>query len=609
MNLRHSSTHQREDEPSRWTARLAITAGVAGGALWLALGRADPATLIRFADALTRDGRAAQVTVATLPAIQARALRVGAAWLGIALLFVLARWLGLRAAGPTRAELACTARRTGSRIGHFLREEPGHALALGAFLLLGAGLAGAGIDQPIRCDEATTWLNSVSRSWPTLLASYQTNNHMLYNALAKLACALGPQAPACLRVPALLAGVLAIPASYVAMRVHFGRDVGLLVAGALCTSLLLLDYATNGRSYTFLTLVFALLLVIAPYLVRTNSAAAWVGFALLASLGLAANPVMVYPLAISVVWLVARALAALRGKERKVFIERSLVAAAAVGVVVLAWYTPAYVATGFGPVRDVVRGSPWVPMGGSNGGGSDRLGPVGWLVRVVWRNWIYGRPETVAWLLLVGGAAGLVAGPTRRACREWWAAIVVGMGAVLWLSGAIPPPWIFVFLLPLGLGLCLAGVLAAVEALSGPRGSAARPALAVIGAVGLALAGVGPARSPQAGAGLPWYNGYPDAAEAAAYLREVLRPGDRIDALPEVVSPLMFHLVEEGTCARDEPSSCLLADGEVAPRIYFVDAGTAASRRRLEALRERSGMTPALARELPASRMLRFDRE
>jgi hypothetical protein len=600
----------KDDESSRWTARLAIAAGVAGGALWLALGLADPATLVPIADALTRDGRASQVTVATLPAIQARALRVGAAWLGIALLFALARWLGLRAAGPTRAELAGTARRTGSRIGRFLREEPGHALSLGAFLLLGASLAGAGIAQPIRCDEATTWLNSVSRSWPTLLSSYQTNNHILYSAFAKLACALGPQAPVCLRLPALLAGVLAIPASYVAMRVHFGRDVGLLVAGALCTSLLLLDYATNGRSYTFLTLLFALLLVIAPHLFGgIHSAAAWVGFTLLVSLGLGANPVMVYPLAIAVVWLVARALAALRGAERRAFIGRSLVAAAAVVVVVLAWYTPAYVATGFEPVRSVVRGSAWVPTGGLNGGESDRLGPVVWLVRAVWRNWTHGRSDAVAWLLLAGGAAGLVAGSTRRACREWGAAIVVGMGAVLWLSGAIPPTWIFVFLLPLGLGLCLAGVLAAVEALGGPRGPAARPALAVIGAVSLALAGVGPARSPQARAGLPWNNGYPDAAEAAAYLREVLRPGDRIDAPAEVAQPLMFHLVEQGTCARDDPSSCLLAEGEVAPRIYFVDAGFAASRTRLEALGERLKMTPGLARELSTSRILRFDRE
>ena len=70
-----------------------------------------------------------------------------------------------------------------------------------------------------------------------------------------------------------------------------------------------------------------------------------------------------------------------------------------------------------------------------------------------------------------------------------------------------------------------------------------------------------------------------------------------------------MHLVQQGTCSWDEPSSCLLADGEVAPRIYFVDAGFAASRRRLEALRERLGTAPALARELPASRILRFDRE
>jgi len=227
----------------------------------------------------------------------------------------------------------------------------------------------------------------------------------------------------------------------------------------------------------------------------------------------------------------------------------------------------------------------------------------------VWRDWTHGRPDAVAWLLLVGGAAGLVAGATRRACREWWAAIVVGVGGVLGLSGALPPTWIFVFLLPLGLGLCLAGLLAAIEAVAGARGAAARPALAVVGAVALALTGVGPARSPQAGAGVPWFIGYPDAAEAAAYLGDVLRPGDRIDAHEVVVPPLLFHLVQQGTCAKDEPYACLLADGDPAPRIYFVDAGSAASRRRLEALRDRLGTAPTLARKLPASQVLRFERE
>jgi hypothetical protein len=62
-------------------------------------------------------------------------------------------------------------------------------------------------------------------------------------------------------------------------------------------------------------------------------------------------------------------------------------------------------------------------------------------------------------------------------------------------------------------------------------------------------------------------------------------------------------------CARDEPSACLLAAGQEAPRIYFVDAGSAGSRRRLDTLRARLGATPELARELPASRILRFDPE
>jgi len=77
-----------------------------------------------------------------------------------------------------------------------------------------------------------------------------------------------------------------------------------------------------------------------------------------------------------------------------------------------------------------------------------------------------------------------------------------------------------------------------------------------------------------------------------------------------VAPPLLFHLVEQGACQRDAPWSCLLADGQPASRIYFVDSDlvdSEASRRWLEALRARLGAAPALERELPTSRILRFD--
>jgi len=586
---------------------VAIGCSLAASALWLAIGLADPATLVRVADALTSDGRATRVHGAARSAIQARALQAGAAFLVLALLLAIGRWRGTGAGSAWQSESACAIRGVRRRIARFVREEPGHALALAGFVVLGGSLAGAGVGQPIRCDEATTWLNVVSRSWPTVLLSYQTNNHVLYSALAKLACALGP-APVCLRMPALVAGVLAVPASYVAMRVHFGRHVGVLVAGALSTSLLLLDHATNGRSYSLLTLVFALLLIVAPRLLATRSGVPWLAAILLASVGLWANPVMLYPLAIGAAWLGVQALVALRGAERRAFAGRAVTAAAAVVALVLAWYSPAYVATGFASARAVVEKNALDAIVGEEGGAAGSAALAVARLAVVWEDWTHGRPAAVAWLLLAGAVAGLLVGTTRRACREWSAAIAAGAGAVLWASGALPPTWIFVFLLPLALGLCFAGLWAAVEAVGRPRAPAARGALAVAGAVVLSLSGVGPARSPQAGEGVPWYIGYPDAGEAAAYLRDVLRPGDRIEAAAVVAPPLVFHLVALGACAREEPWSCRLADGETPPRVYFVDAGSDASRRELEALRARMGKEPELARELPASRILRFDR-
>src|SRR5919201_6998039 len=91
--------------------------------------------------------------------------------------------------------------------------------ALLAVTLAGAGLRAAYLSQPMRYDEAFTWLAYASRPLAQGLSRYDyPNNHLLHTLLVHLAAAAFGNRPWVLRLPAYLAGVVLIPASWWAVR-------------------------------------------------------------------------------------------------------------------------------------------------------------------------------------------------------------------------------------------------------------------------------------------------------------------------------------------------------------------------------------------------------
>src|SRR5260370_33630622 len=85
------------------------------------------------------------------------------------------------------------------------------AIVFGLGLVLGVAL----LTQPMRYDEAVTYLYFVGRSWHTAISSYPfPNNHVLYTALAKVCSDLTHVAPWAFRLPALLAGLAVVPLTY-----------------------------------------------------------------------------------------------------------------------------------------------------------------------------------------------------------------------------------------------------------------------------------------------------------------------------------------------------------------------------------------------------------
>lgn len=124
----------------------------------------------------------------------------------------------------------------------------------------------------------------------------------LYFVLAWLASKLG-SAPELVRLPALIAGLAAIPLSYLLANRLSGRVAGLIAAAAMALSPFMVAFSATGRAYT---LMVALLIgsTLAMLAARPGGKTAWwVVFGLLTCAAMYSHYTAVYFLAAQLVWL------------------------------------------------------------------------------------------------------------------------------------------------------------------------------------------------------------------------------------------------------------------------------------------------------------------
>lgn len=120
-----------------------------------------------------------------------------------------------------------------------------------AIIILAAGYVRLEfMTQPIRYDEATTFLRLQGRSLLAALEYYTPNNHLLHTLLVWCSVHLFGSAEWAVRLPACLAGLALVPsAGYIFSRLG-GPTVGLLTAGLVAGSNWLIFYSTNARGYS-----------------------------------------------------------------------------------------------------------------------------------------------------------------------------------------------------------------------------------------------------------------------------------------------------------------------------------------------------------------------
>ena len=190
---------------------------------------------------------------------------------------------------------------------HLFVEEKDSAyiyLFLGLITLIGLVLRLFVINNPIDYDEAYTFIYFASRPFKYILADYHApNNHILNSILIGIAYRILGNHIWIVRLPALIAGVLGIPAAYFTARRFFTREQALAASAILAVSSSLINDAANGRGYTMVALFSLLLANFAGLLVTHQSRPALIAYAITGALGFYTIPIFLYPMAGISLWV------------------------------------------------------------------------------------------------------------------------------------------------------------------------------------------------------------------------------------------------------------------------------------------------------------------
>jgi 4-amino-4-deoxy-L-arabinose transferase-like glycosyltransferase len=412
---------------------------------------------------------------------------------------------------------------------------PGRAelAAVGLLTLAGAVLRARYLTQPMRYDEAFTYLAYASQPLARGLARYDyPNNHLLHTLLAHVTTTVFGNHPWSLRLPAYTAGVALVPAWWWAVRGLYPGAAGLLTAGLVAGSSPLVEFSTNARGYMLVALDFALLVCAGTALLRRARPLRWAGLAALIALGLWTIPVAVFPVGAVAAWLGVEALARRPPGGRSRFLAGLALALAAAGCLTVALYLP--VLRGWGV--DAVVGNRFVaPLG--QGVFLRRLPGS---LEGTWQLAVRDAPRALVLVLLAGVALGLV-GHRRLGAQR----VPLLPVAVIWCAGlvlvqrVVPFDRVWLFLFPLTFGTAAAGLTMLWPRRHTPLVAplAALTLLAVLASATVASGGV--LHSPQTGT-------LPAAAPMAAILRDRLAPGDAVVAALPANQPLAYYLDREG---------------------------------------------------------------
>ena len=173
--------------------------------------------------------------------------------------------------------------------------------------IVGVVLRSLYLSQPIRFDEAATYLDYTRKSFFYIVSTYkEPNNHVLHTLLVRLCyLALGGDEWV-IRLPAFIFGSLSILLAYTLARSIFSRAAGVVASAMVATSSTLVEFSTNARGYTLICFLCLALIYFAMRLLDRDRTADWVILAVIGALGCYTVPIFLYPLGGTSIWILVQ---------------------------------------------------------------------------------------------------------------------------------------------------------------------------------------------------------------------------------------------------------------------------------------------------------------
>lgn len=385
--------------------------------------------------------------------------------------------------------------------------------------------------QPMRGDEAYTFLTYASHPFYVALSFYNTpNNHIFHTLLMRLSYLVFGNHPWALRLPVFVAGLCVIPATYIAGRCLYGRDSGLLAAGLVASASPLIEYSTNARGHILICLEFVVLIPVAVYALQLKNSAAWTVVAVIAALGFYTEPIMLYPFGSIVVWLFISILTG-NDKFKWETIKRLVLVAAVAAAITIELYAPVFAVSGPGAFfASKVANAKVLPR---------FLGELPASLATTWWQWNRDVPWWLEAVLTAGFFAALFL--HRRVNKEH---VPLALSIVLWvaplvlLSRVVPPARVWLFALPLYLIVASAGCsLVLVPILDRLH---IRQGVVIFAMLATLLVGI---RGKRSGS-VYLENEGRGMEQVVVYLKGQLKPGDSVVAVVPSDTLLLYHFRE-----------------------------------------------------------------
>jgi hypothetical protein len=191
----------------------------------------------------------------------------------------------------------------------------GDLLWLTALTAVAAAVRMACLQQPISYDEAYTFLNFVARGGLHLFDYPVPNNHVFHTLLVRASTVVFGHHLWSMRLPAFLAGVGAVPATWLLCRRLAGGASGYLAAAAMAIDPFVVMYSSLARGYSLVVLLTLMLALLGLGAIDRPSFARAAVLSIVGALGLFTIPTTVFALAGVYLWLGGVTIARRRGRQ------------------------------------------------------------------------------------------------------------------------------------------------------------------------------------------------------------------------------------------------------------------------------------------------------